>query len=87
LRQKDCFMKLIKGSLAGLILGGILAIVPTGALANGEHEGAHFGGRGDHFRHGDHFQYGDHFRHEGHFFFGYDHPYYGYNYPYYGYYR
>jgi hypothetical protein len=37
------FMKLIKGSLAGLVLAGILAIAPTAAFAHdGWHEG-HYG--------------------------------------------
>jgi hypothetical protein len=36
-------MKLIKGSLAGLVLAGILAIAPTAAFAHdGWHEG-HYG--------------------------------------------
>jgi Putative peptidoglycan binding domain len=45
-------MKSIKGSLVGLVLAGILAIVPTAALAHGGGGGGHgggFGGGGGHF--------------------------------------
>src|SRR6267143_2308940 len=40
------FMKLIKGSLAGLVLAGILAIAPSAAFAHdGWHEGRYGYGR------------------------------------------
>jgi Putative peptidoglycan binding domain len=50
-------MRLIKGSLVGLVLAGILAIAPTAAFAHGGGGGGHgggghgggFGGRGGHF--------------------------------------
>jgi hypothetical protein len=45
-------MKLIKGSLAGLVLAGILAVAPTAAFAHGGGGGGHgggFGGGGGHF--------------------------------------
>jgi Putative peptidoglycan binding domain len=42
-------MRLIKGSLAGLILAGILAVAPTGAFARGGGGGGgHGGGGGGH---------------------------------------
>jgi hypothetical protein len=40
-------MRLLKGSLAGLVLAGILAITPTAAFAGGGHFGG--GGGGGHF--------------------------------------
>ena len=71
------FMKLIKGSLAGLVLAGILAIAPTAAFA---HDGWHEG------------HYGYEHRHEyrGRDWYGGGHRgwygrRYGYGYPYYGY--
>jgi hypothetical protein len=39
-------MRLIKGSLAGLVFAGILAIVPTAAFAHGGGGGGHGGGFG-----------------------------------------
>ena len=45
-------MKLMKGSLVGLVLAGILALAPTAAFAHGEGGGGHgggFGGGGGHF--------------------------------------
>jgi hypothetical protein len=47
-------MKLIKGSLVGLVLAGILALAPTAAFAHGGGGGGHgggggFGGGGGHF--------------------------------------
>jgi Putative peptidoglycan binding domain len=41
-------MKLIKGSLVGLVLAGILAITPTAAFARGGGGGGHGGGGGGH---------------------------------------
>ena len=41
-------MKLIKGSLVGLVLAGILAIAPTVAFARGGGGGGHGGGGGGH---------------------------------------
>jgi hypothetical protein len=71
------FMKLIKGSLAGLVLAGILAIAPSAAFA---HDGWHEG------------HYGYEHRHEyrGRDWYGGGHRgwygrRYGYGYPYYGY--
>src|ERR1700719_4333216 len=46
-RLKRLFMRSIKGSLAGLILTGILAIVPAAAFAHGGGGGGDgFGGEG-----------------------------------------
>jgi Putative peptidoglycan binding domain len=52
-------MRSIKGSLVGLVLAGILAIVPTAAFAHGGHGGG-FSGGGGHFG-GGHFAGGSHF--------------------------
>ena len=41
-------MRLIKGSLVGLVLAGILAIAPTAAFARGGGGGGHGGGGGGH---------------------------------------
>jgi hypothetical protein len=41
-------MRLIKGSLVGLVLAGILAIAPTAAFAHGGGGGGHGGGGGGH---------------------------------------
>jgi hypothetical protein len=41
-------MRLIKGSLVGLVLAGILAIAPTAAFAHGGGGGGHGGGGGWH---------------------------------------
>jgi Putative peptidoglycan binding domain len=46
-------MRLIKGSLAGLVLAGILAVAPTAAFARGG--GGHGGGGGGHAGGGGHF--------------------------------
>ena len=70
-------MRLIHGSLAGLVLVAILAIAPTAAFA---HDGWHEG----------HYGYGRHYGYERHNWYGgayrgwYGHPYWSY-YPYYGY--
>ena len=64
------FMRLIKSSLVGLVLAGILAIAPTAAFA---HDGWH----GGHYGYGRHYGYGAGYRG----WYGY--PYY--YYPYYGY--
>jgi Putative peptidoglycan binding domain len=40
-------MRLMKGSLVGLVLGGMMALAPTAAFAHGG--GGHFGGGGGHF--------------------------------------
>jgi hypothetical protein len=42
------FMRLIKGSLASLVLAGILALAPTAAFAHGGGGGGHGGGGGGH---------------------------------------
>src|SRR5258706_14274609 len=44
-------MILMKGSLVGLVLGGIMALAPTAAFAHGGGfgGGGHFGGGGGHF--------------------------------------
>ena len=39
----------MKGSLAGLVLAGILAVAPTAAFAHGGGHGGGFGGGGGHF--------------------------------------
>jgi hypothetical protein len=74
-------MRLIKGSVAGLILAGILTLLPAAAFARGGGGGGgHFGGGGGHFG-GGHFAgggfggghfggpagHGFAFRHAGHF--------------------
>src|SRR5260221_8770420 len=41
-------MRLIKGSLVGLVLAGILALAPTAAVAHGGGGGGHGGGGGGH---------------------------------------
>ncbi len=41
-------MRLIKGSLAGLVLAGMLALAPTAAFARGGGGGGHGGGGGGH---------------------------------------
>jgi len=41
-------MKLMKGSLVGLVLAGILALAPTAAFAHGGGGGGHGGGGGGH---------------------------------------
>jgi hypothetical protein len=75
-------MRLIHGSLAGLVLVAILAIAPTAAFA---HDGWHEG----HYGYGRHYGYG-HYGYERHNWYGggyrgwYGHPYW-YYYPYYGY--
>jgi hypothetical protein len=74
-------MRLIHGSLAGLVLVAILAIAPTAAFAHdGWHEG-HYG-YGRHYGYG-HYGYG-HYGYGGGYRGWYGHPYW-YNYPYYGY--
>jgi Putative peptidoglycan binding domain len=44
-------MRLMKGSLVGLVLGGMMALAPTAAFAHGGGfgGGGHFGGGGGHF--------------------------------------
>jgi hypothetical protein len=75
-------MRLIHGSLAGLVLVAILAIAPTAAFA---HDGWHEG----HYGYGHHYGSG-HYGYERHYWYGggyrgwYGHPYW-YYYPYYGY--
>jgi hypothetical protein len=41
-------MRLIKGSLATLVLTGILAVMPAAAFAHGDGGGSHGGGGGGH---------------------------------------
>jgi hypothetical protein len=92
-------MRLIKGSLVGLVLAGILALTPTAAFARGGGGGGHgggFGGGGGHFAGGaGHFGgfAGHGFApHEGGRgwhgggYWGWDGDPYSYDYPYYGYY-
>jgi len=90
-------MRSIKSSLVGLVLAGILALVPAAAFAHGG-GGGHFGGGGGHFarfaghsfagrsfaqHQGANFaRHEDHFRRERHGFLG--DPFW-YDYPYYGY--
>jgi hypothetical protein len=90
-------MRSIKSLLVGLVLAGILALVPAAAFAHGGGGGGH--GGGGHFarfaghsfagrsfaqHHGANFaRHGDHFRRERHGFLG--DPFW-YDYPYYGYY-
>jgi hypothetical protein len=77
------FMKLIKGSLAGLVLAGILAIAPTAAFA---HDGWHQG----HYGYGRHYGYEHRHEYRGRDWYGgghggwYGHPYWN-GYSYYGY--
>jgi hypothetical protein len=80
LQQERLLMRSIKGSLVGLVLAGILAIVPTAAFAHGGGGGGgghggggggfggggHFGGGGGHFGGG-----GGHFVGSGGHFAGY----------------
>src|ERR1700738_727453 len=93
-------MRSIKSSLVGLVLAGILALVPAAAFAHGGGGGGHFGGGGGHFGGGGgHFagyaghsfaqHQGAHFaRHEDHFrhegHFFFGDPFWN-DYPYYGY--
>ena len=56
-------MKLMKGSLVGLVLAGILALAPTAAFAHGGgggggHGGGFGGGHGGGFGRGGHFSTG-----------------------------
>jgi hypothetical protein len=53
-------MRLIKGSLVGLVLAGILALAPTAAFAHGGGGGGHGGGfgGGHGFGRGGHFSTG-----------------------------
>jgi hypothetical protein len=75
------FMRLIKGSLAGLVLAGILAIAPSAAFA---HDGWHEG----HYGFGRHYGYEHRHEYRGRDWYGggyrgwYERSYY---YPYYGY--
>jgi Putative peptidoglycan binding domain len=84
-------MRSIKSSLVGLVLAGILALVPAAAFAHGGGGGGHFARFAGHSFAGHSFaqhqganfaRHGDHFRRERHRFFGdpfwYDYPYYGY---------
>ena len=63
-------MRLIKGSLAGLVLAGILALAPTAAFAHGGGGGGHGGGGGGH---GGGFGGGHGFGRGGHFSTGWGH--------------
>jgi Putative peptidoglycan binding domain len=64
-------MRTIKGSLAGLVLTGILALAPTAAFAHGGGGGGHGGGGGGHFGGGHFGGRGGHFaRFAGHSFAG-----------------
>ncbi len=54
-------MRLIKGSLVGLVLAGILAIAPTAAFAHGGGGGGFGGGHGGGFGGGHGFGRGGHF--------------------------
>ena len=71
------FMKLIKGSLAGLVLAGILAIAPSAAFA---HDGWHEGHYGYEHRH----EYRGRSWYGGGYRGWYGHPYWN-GYSYYGY--
>ena len=64
-------MRLIKGSLVGLVLAGILALVPTAAFAHGGGGGGHGGGFGG--GHGGGFGGGHGFGRGGHFSTGWGH--------------
>src|SRR5258706_7054078 len=44
--SESLLMRLIKGSLVGLVLAGILALAPTAAFAHGGGGGGHGGGGG-----------------------------------------
>ena len=86
-------MKSIGGSLAGLVLAGVIALTPAAAFARGGGGGGggHFGGghsfaqrQEAHFpRHGGDSFVGGPFWY-GYPYFGYDYPYYGHHDPYYG---
>ncbi len=54
-------MRLIKGSLVGLVLAGILALAPTAAFAHGGGGGGFGGGHGGGFGGGHGFGRGGHF--------------------------
>jgi hypothetical protein len=62
---------LIKGSLVGLVLAGILALAPTAAFAHGGGGGGHGGGFGG--GHGGGFGVGHGFGRGGHFSTGWGH--------------
>jgi hypothetical protein len=64
-------MRLIKGSLVGLVLAGILALAPTAAFAHGGGGGGHGGGFGG--GHGGGFGVGHGFGRGGHFSTGWGH--------------
>jgi hypothetical protein len=64
-------MRLIKGSLVGLVLAGILALAPTAAFAHGGGGGGHGGGFGG--GHGGGFGGGHGFGRGGHFSTGWGH--------------
>src|SRR5690348_6507354 len=78
-------MRLIKGSVAGLVLAGVLTLLPAAAIARGG-GGGHFGGGhfGEFAGHGFAFHHAGHFGRRGFFWdgdpFSYDYPYYGYAY-------
>ena len=64
-------MRLIKGSLVGLVLAGILSLAPTAAFAHGGGGGGHGGGFGG--GHGGGFGVGHGFGRGGHFSTGWGH--------------
>jgi hypothetical protein len=67
-------MRLIKGSLVGLVLAGILALAPTAAFAHGGGGGGHGGGGGGSGGgHGGGFGGGHGFGRGGHFSTGWGH--------------
>ena len=67
-------MRLIKGSLVGLVLAGILALAPTAAFAHGGGGGGHGGGGGGFGGgHGGGFGVGHGFGRGGHFSTGWGH--------------
>ena len=67
-------MRLIKGSLVGLVLAGILALAPTAAFAHGGGGGDHGGGVGGFGGgHGGSFGGGHGFGRGGHFSTGWGH--------------
>jgi hypothetical protein len=67
-------MRLIKGSLVGLVLAGVLALAPTAAFAHGGGGGGHGGGGGGHGGgHGGGFGGGHGFGRGGHFSTGWGH--------------
>ncbi|HET9374210.1 MAG TPA: hypothetical protein VFO40_04520 [Chthoniobacterales bacterium] len=76
-------MRLIKSSLVGLVLAGILAIAPTAAFAHDGWHGGHYG-YGRHYGYGAGYRgwYGRHYGCWGGYRGWYGYPYY---YPYYGY--